>query len=107
MAIFSAHCDPSPEPKSFLKEGDEVGFGKTTFKIVFTPGHSPGSIAFYSETQKVVISGDVLFYLSIGRFDLPEANEKLLFESLTQKIMKLPDEVKVYPRPWTRNYHWV
>jgi glyoxylase-like metal-dependent hydrolase (beta-lactamase superfamily II) len=70
--FFGFNCDPSPEPRKFLTEQDEVKVGNTVFTILFTPGHSPGSISFYSEKDKAVISGDVLFYRSVGRFDLPE-----------------------------------
>ena len=94
--FFGFHCDPSPEPKKFLTEKDEVKLGNTVFKILFTPGHSPGSISFYSERDKAVISGDVLFYRSVGRFDLPESNGKDLYHSLVNKMMKLPDDVTVY-----------
>ncbi len=89
-------CEPSPEPKKFLKAGDEIKFGNSSFKILFTPGHSPGSLSFYNEAEKITISGDVLFYMSVGRFDLPGANGAVLFETLTQTMMSLPDDVKVY-----------
>ena len=94
--FFGFHCDPSPEPEKFLSEKNEVNLGNTIFKILFTPGHSPGSISFYSEKDKVVISGDVLFYRSVGRFDLPESNGKDLYSSISTKLMVLPDDVKVY-----------
>jgi hydroxyacylglutathione hydrolase len=94
--FFGFHCDPSPIPKKFLNEGDEIKLGNTTFKVLFTPGHSPGSISFYSEKDKLILSGDVLFYRSVGRFDLPEANGKDLYNSITTKMMTLPDDVKVY-----------
>ena len=79
-----------------MKPGDEVKLGHTTFKVLFTPGHSPGSISFYCEPDKAIISGDVLFYRSVGRFDLPESNGKDLYNSLVNVMMKLPDDVKVY-----------
>ena len=94
--FFGFDCPESPEPNKFLKPGDEVKLGNTTFKVLFTPGHSPGSISFYSEPDKAVISGDVLFYRSVGRFDLPESNGKDLYNSLVNVMMKLPDDVKVY-----------
>jgi len=94
--FFGFDCPVSPEPHKFLNEGDEVTVGNTVFKVLFTPGHSPGSISFYSAADKVVISGDVLFYRSVGRFDLPESNGKDLYHSLVNVMMKLPDDVKVY-----------
>ncbi len=94
--FFGFTLDPSPRPDNFLKEGDIVKFGNTELKCLFTPGHSIGHLAFYSEKDKAIFSGDVLFYGSIGRYDLPGADGKVLFETLMQKMMTLPDEVVVY-----------
>ena len=80
----------------FLKEGDEIKFGNTVLKILFTPGHSPGSLSFYSETEKIILSGDVLFRGSVGRFDVPGADGNVLYKTLAEKILTLPDDVKVY-----------
>ena len=60
----------SPLPSTFLDEGDTVRFGNSELKILFTPGHSPGSICLLNAEQKIIISGDVLFRQSIGRTDL-------------------------------------
>jgi hydroxyacylglutathione hydrolase len=94
-SFFGFHCEPSPEPVNFLDEGDIVTFGNTELKVIFTPGHSPGSISFYYEDE-FVISGDVLFRLGVGRFDLPGASGAILFKSITEKLMALPDKVKVF-----------
>jgi len=94
--FFGFQCDESPEPGKFLNAGDEVKLGNSVFKVLFTPGHSPGSISFYCEKAGVVISGDVLFYRSVGRFDLPESNGKDLYNSLVNQMMTLPDNVKVH-----------
>ncbi len=96
QSFFGFNCEASPEPKNFLEEGDEVKSGNTVLKVLFTPGHSPGSLSFYSEAQKVIFCGDVLFRGSVGRFDIPGADGNVLFETLTNKMMILPDEVKVY-----------
>lgn len=96
QSFFGFKLDASPEPKNFLKEGDEVKFGNTVLTVLFTPGHSPGSLSFYNEADKVIISGDVLFQGSVGRFDIPGADGQVLFETLTNKMMTLQDDVKVY-----------
>jgi glyoxylase-like metal-dependent hydrolase (beta-lactamase superfamily II) len=85
-----------PPVKAFINEGDEIKFGTTVLKTLFTPGHSPGSISFYNETEGYVVSGDVLFYRSVGRYDLPGASGEVLFKSITTQLMILPDDVKVY-----------
>jgi glyoxylase-like metal-dependent hydrolase (beta-lactamase superfamily II) len=96
QSLFGFRLDASPEPAHFLNEGDIVSFGETSFQVLFTPGHSPGHIAFYSAKDKVLISGDVIFRGSVGRFDLPGADGKTLYQSISQKLMTLPDDVKVY-----------
>lgn len=54
-----------------LQEGDIISLGNDTLDVLFTPGHSPGHVAFYCKEQQFLISGDVLFRMSIGRTDLP------------------------------------
>jgi glyoxylase-like metal-dependent hydrolase (beta-lactamase superfamily II) len=94
--FFNFDVDASPVPERYLKEGDVVNFGSSSFKVLFTPGHSPGSISFYNEKEKVIISGDVLFRGSVGRFDIPGADGLTLYNSLKNTMMQLPDDVKVY-----------
>jgi hydroxyacylglutathione hydrolase len=81
----------------FFDEGDEVFLGEDKLKILLAPGHSPASVCFYCEAQKFVIGGDVLFYESVGRFDLPGGNEAQLHKSIKEKLYVLPDETIVYP----------
>lgn len=81
----------------FIKEGETIGLGEDELKILFTPGHSPGSICFYDEKDGFVIGGDVLFYGSIGRTDLPGADFNTLYNSIQTQLYTLPDETKVYP----------
>lgn len=80
----------------FLTEGDVIKLGDEEFKILFVPGHSPGSIAFYNEKEAFVISGDVLFYGSIGRTDLYKANYEQLIDSIKTKLLVLNPDTKVY-----------
>ncbi len=88
---------PSPSPGKFIDEGDTITFGNSSLKILFTPGHSPGSICLYSEDQAFIIGGDVLFRESIGRTDLPGGDYETLMQSIRQKLFYLPDETVVYP----------
>lgn len=81
----------------FLKEGDIISLRDDILKVIEAPGHSPGSICFYCEKQKFVIGGDVLFYQSIGRTDLPGGNHESLIKNIKEKLFLLPDDVKVYP----------
>ena len=85
-----------PPVKAFINEGDIISFGKTKLKALATPGHSPGSLSFYNEVEGYVISGDALFYRSVGRYDLPGADGNQLLQSIMSRLMTLPDDVKVY-----------
>lgn len=80
----------------FLNEGDEFFLGEDKLEIIHAPGHSPGSICFYCKAQNFIIGGDVLFYCSIGRTDLPMGDHQTLINSIKQKLFVLPDDVVVY-----------
>lgn len=81
----------------FLQQDDIVKIGEDSLKVLFAPGHSPGSICFYCEEQKFVIGGDVLFKESIGRTDLPGGNHHVLLQSIREQLFVLPEDVVVYP----------
>lgn len=85
------------EPDRFMKEGDIISFGNQSLKVLFVPGHSPGHVAFYNERNKIVVAGDVLFYNSIGRTDMPGGHYDTLITSIHEKLFTLPDDVTVYP----------
>jgi hydroxyacylglutathione hydrolase len=83
-------------PLHFLEEGDEIFLGDDKLQVLLAPGHSPASICFYCSNQHFIIGGDVLFYESIGRFDLPGGNEQQLYKSIREKLYVLPDDTIVY-----------
>ncbi|MBL7744122.1 MAG: MBL fold metallo-hydrolase [Chitinophagaceae bacterium] len=83
-------------PLTWLKEDSVIRIGEEELQILFTPGHSPGSVAFYHEAGGFVIGGDVLFKGSIGRTDLPGGDFKTLMNSIQTQFFTLPDETKVY-----------
>ncbi|MEM9824103.1 MAG: MBL fold metallo-hydrolase [Bacteroidota bacterium] len=89
--------DPSPEPERFIEDGEQIEFGESQLETLFTPGHSPASISFFCRKSKFVIAGDVLFYGSIGRTDLPGGNFNTLIDSIKTKFYPLGDDVIVYP----------
>ncbi|PJK17589.1 hypothetical protein CQS04_01545 [Chryseomicrobium excrementi] len=78
-----------------VKEGT-IELGEFTFNVLETPGHSPGSVSYYFKKQGFVISGDVLFHGSIGRTDLVGGNLQTLMQSITRKLLDLPEETIVY-----------
>lgn len=87
----------SPPPDIVLQDGDEILFGDLKIKVLHTPGHSPGSISLYLEEKGVIFTGDTLFAGSIGRTDIPGASYRKLISSIREKLLKLPDETRVYP----------
>ena len=82
-------------PEVFLDEGHDVQVGGLKFQVLFCPGHTPGHICLYGEG--VLFSGDVLFQLSIGRFDLPGGDGRELLRSIRDKLWPLPDDTLVLP----------
>ncbi len=95
--MYGIPYDPSPAPASFLKEGDEVLLDDHILKVLFTPGHSPASICLYHEAGGWLIGGDVLFYESIGRTDLPGGDHATLIRSIRTQLFDLPGDTIVYP----------
>ena len=67
------------------------------FRVIHTPGHTKGSCCYYMEKEGVLIAGDTLFCLSIGKSDFPTGNGRQLLESVRSRLFVLPSEVKVYP----------
>lgn len=80
-----------------LQDGDRITFGHSELQVLAVPGHSPGSMAFYSPTDKFVIVGDALFAGSIGRSDFWGGCQEQLITAIEEQLMTLPDETKVYP----------
>ena len=80
-----------------LDDGDTVTFGHQEFKVIYTPGHTPGGVCYYNEKEKILLSGDSLFQGSIGRTDFPGGSGQALIKSLSERILTLPEEVTVLP----------
>jgi hydroxyacylglutathione hydrolase len=79
-------------------EDDEVlEVGGLELKALYTPGHAPGHLAFYLESEGLVLSGDALFAGGVGRTDLFGGDMKLLLRSIDERLMTLPDETRVLP----------
>jgi glyoxylase-like metal-dependent hydrolase (beta-lactamase superfamily II) len=89
-----------PEPAlspDFLEAGQTIQFGNAALDVLHTPGHSPGSVSFYSREEDVVFAGDVLFSGSIGRTDLWRSSLATLMTSIFQTLVPLGDQVRVFP----------
>ena len=95
--IWGLHLDQYKGPLHFIEEGYTINLDDDQLKVILAPGHSPGSICLYCEAQNFLIGGDVLFYESIGRTDLPGGNHEQLLQSIREKLFALPGETIVYP----------
>ena len=96
--VHKAEAEHFAIPGSELEKTDghtEIAVGAVTIQCIHTPGHTPGSQCFKLADR--VISGDTLFIGSCGRTDLPGSDPEQMYESLTQKLMKLDDAIRVYP----------
>ena len=95
--LTGGSLQPPPKPDILLREGDVIEVGEIRFKVLHTPGHSPGGISLYGEG--VVFSGDALFNFGIGRTDFPGqgVGYDMLMNSIHTKLMTLPDETIVLP----------
>ncbi len=96
-ARFFGFNAPSIEADMSLEDGDILKVGELTFEVIHTPGHSPGGVSLYNEDEGVIFSGDTLFCMGIGRYDLPGGDFRILMASIRDKILSLPPHTVVYP----------
>jgi len=83
--------------RSSSGDGGDGGDGGAEFRVLHTPGHSPGSVSLWCERAGVVISGDALFAGSVGRTDFPGADHATLMRSIREKLYTLPQNTRVLP----------
>ncbi len=95
-SMYGVFLEAVPVPDRWIEAGEVLRFGNSELEVLFTPGHSPGSVSFYNKKEGVLISGDVLFRMSIGRFDFPGGNYETLMHSITQTLLPLPGNTRVY-----------
>ena len=93
--LMPPHIVVKVDDLRLLNEGDTLTCGKLTFRVLETPGHTPGGICFY--TDGFVIAGDTLFNGSIGRTDFPGGDYDTLIDAIRTKLYTLPDDTEVYP----------
>lgn len=89
--------DVSLSADVWLKDQQQLELAGFSIKVIHTPGHTVGGVCYYFEGQGILLSGDTLFYESIGRADLPTGDASALVDAILSKLMRLEDSVKVYP----------
>lgn len=95
--MFGVSFPQPPTPDKYISEMDSVNFSNTQLKLIHAPGHSPGSICFVDEKEKVIFGGDVVFRGSIGRTDLWMGDIDILLNSIHSKILTYSNEFVIYP----------
>ncbi|NPV07855.1 MAG: MBL fold metallo-hydrolase [Anaerolineae bacterium] len=95
--IWMAEPIQLPRPPKTIVHGDRLRVGRTTFRVIHTPGHTPGSICLYDPEEEILFSGDTLFRLGVGRADLPGGDGRTLLRSIKERLFVLPDTTRVYP----------
>ncbi len=81
----------------YLKDEEEMELAGMKVRVLHTPGHTAGGACFYLPQEMVVFSGDTLFCESVGRTDFPGGSASTLIRSIREKLLPLPDFIKVYP----------
>jgi len=95
LSLVVAMDECRVEADGVFAHGEVLDVGDLSIGVLHTPGHTPGSASFL--VGDILFSGDLLFYQSVGRTDLPGSDESKLYESIRDKIMTLPDSVTIYP----------
>jgi glyoxylase-like metal-dependent hydrolase (beta-lactamase superfamily II) len=95
-AKWGVPTDAYKGPIQYIQEGEMIQFGTDQFKVLLTPGHSPGSVCFYHAEQDLMMCGDLIFKDGVGRTDLPGANPSDLIKSIREQIFPLPDSLTIY-----------
>lgn len=85
------------ETDARVDDNDLIHLGDLEFRVIHTPGHTSGGSCLYSEEEKLLFSGDTLFRGTWGRTDVPTGDFEAVINSITKKLMILPDETIVYP----------
>ena len=93
--MFGIPFEPSPPPDQWLEHEEEIDLNDLQGKALHTPGHTPGSMCFLFESQKLLFAGDTLFHGSIGRTDLWGGNFKKIEKSIQEKLYTLDEETTV------------
>ncbi len=88
---------PELEENSRLDDGDLIHIGQNEFKVILTPGHTEGGLCLYGAKDNMVFTGDTMFSGAWGRTDLPTGDFNKIINSITDKLMVLPDDTIVYP----------
>jgi hydroxyacylglutathione hydrolase len=95
--LYGFAFEPAPPLDKHISHNEVLSFGHSKIRAIHVPGHSQGSLAFYSESDAFLISGDAFFAGSIGRTDLPGGDYDTLISSIQNNLFSLPENTTVWP----------
>lgn len=94
-SAFGKACTVSAD--EYAEDGAILSLAGLTFHVLFTPGHTAGSVCYLIPEESVLISGDTLFSGSLGRTDFPTGNQSMILSSIRERLFALPEDTLVYP----------
>lgn len=95
-AAYGMDFAAPPKIDGYWEDGQTYRVGELEFQIIHCPGHTPGHVVLFEPTERKVFVGDVLFFGSIGRTDLPGGNSQQLLDSIMNKLLPIGDDVEVH-----------
>jgi len=87
---------PPGKADAYVDDGQALSIGSLAFRVLFTPGHAPGHVSYYCESEQLLVGGDLIIGGSIGRTDLPDSDDRAMAKSL-RRVMELPDDTRLLP----------
>lgn len=96
-AQYQFPVSPAITPTRWLQEGEQLQVGRYVFDALHIPGHTPGHVVFHNAQEKLLITGDVLFFETIGRTDFPRSNHQDLIRNIKEKLLILHKDTLVIP----------
>ena len=97
LAYYIKIENPELEADSRIDDGDLIHVGNLEFKVIATPGHTKGGLCLYCPSEEMIFTGDTIFSGCWGRTDLPTGSMEDIMDSITRKILVLPDNTIIYP----------
>lgn len=97
LTYYTETHNPELEPDSRVDDGDLIHVGNIEFKVIATPGHTKGGLCLYCPSEEMIFTGDTIFSGCWGRTDLPTGSMEDIMDSITRKILVLPDNTIIYP----------
>ncbi len=97
LAFYSGATVKHHAPDRLLSDNEMLTVAGIDFKVLHTPGHSPGSVCFLVESEKLIFTGDTIFRLSVGRTDFPNGSSEQLYESILYRLFSLHGDYRLLP----------